>query len=323
MADVIVVGSFVQDLAFQTETYPALGETRIGRFTTGPGGKGFNQAVASARMDIATAFIGAVGSDIFGNGAQTFAKAEGIQSSFECVENIPSGAASVVIDKKAQNAIVVALGANEVLSPGFVERELGREAGAKILVVQAECSLAATRRALEIGKELGFINIFNPAPINPGVTEELLALTDVLVPNETEFTFLLQEALKIYGAIDPLTMADEQLHGVCRLFDVPTVVVTLGANGCFVSHRENPRPDWSRRDESAFYRAPSTPVDAVDTTGAGDAFIGGLAAGIIRSPQLFAEAVRTANMVAGLSVQKFGTAPAMPHRKEVDALLAK
>ncbi len=156
----------------------------------------------------------------------------------------------------------------------------------------------------------------NPAPINPEITRAVLAEADILVPNETEFAFLLRHC---YGeeCSAPERLPDAELHKLCRRLGAPTVVITLGEQGSFVSHEE-PRPGWARGDSLAQYRIPAIKVNALDTTGAGDAFTGGLAAGLVRFPGEFARAVRFANVVAGLSVEKPGTAPAMPSLAEVE-----
>ncbi|MFN8392060.1 MAG: ribokinase [Bdellovibrionota bacterium] len=320
MTQVIVVGSFVQDLAFQTATFPGPGETRIGTFFTGPGGKGFNQAVACRRLGPAVRFIGAVGSDVFADSVRVFAKNEGLETSFEIVDGLPTGAASIVVNEQAENMIVVALGANERLSEAHVLSNDAHFRSAKIVITQLESSLAASAAALRLAKNFGALAILNPAPINGDVTEDLLQLADILTPNETELAFLLQ-----HFGISPLksevvALSDPELHDLSRKLSKNTVVITLGAAGAFVSLGEEPRAS-SAVTPVPYYRVPPISVQPIDTTGAGDAFCGGLAAALLEFPNDLAAAVRYANTVAGLSTQKKGTAPAMPLRCEVERKL--
>ena len=322
MTDVVVVGSYVQDLAFNTAVFPAPGETRIGSFTAGPGGKGFNQAVASHRQNVETLFIAAVGDDIFATGAREFIANEGMRAELQVCMDHPTAAASIVVNQEAQNLIVVALGANEYLSTEYVDRFHDDIAGAKYLVCQAENNLAATARAMEIAKHHQTETILNPAPINEGVTLSLLQSADIITPNETEFIFLMRKVLNQTIADDFWLEDDASIHDYCCQTNVATVVLTLGDKGCFVSHNpkmaENPR---HKDDSYNYYRVPAINITAVDTTGAGDAFNGGLAAGLVKFPGDFRQAVHFASTVAGLSTTKPGTAPAMPSAEAVKEAL--
>lgn len=318
---VVVVGSYVQDLAFSTAAFPAPGESRIGKFRTGAGGKGFNQAVACHRQEIPTLFIGAVGDDVFARAVADFSKAEGLRTEFEIIKEYPSGAASIVVNQTAENLIVVALGANEHLSAAHIqeyEQEISR---ASILVSQLECSLDAVSYAIGVARANGVTTILNPAPINHGLTLEILKHADVLTPNETEFAFLMRKIFAIDVGEKYWRCSDEELHALCRQCEVPTVVLTLGKQGCIVSHQDsgaaNNRGAQRISVSKKFYRVPALSVTPVDTTGAGDAFTGGLAAGILYFPGEFQKAVRYATIVAGLSTLKEGTAPAMPRRIDV------
>ena len=240
---IVVVGSYVQDLAFSTATFPAPGESRIGTFRTGAGGKGFNQAVACHRQEIPTLFIGAVGDDVFARAVSDFSKAEGLRTAFEIIKDYPSGAASIVVNQAAENLIVVALGANEHLSVAHIkqyEREISR---ASILISQLECSLAAVSYAIGVARANGVTTILNPAPINHGLSLEILKQADVLTPNETEFAFLMHKLFAIELGENYWQRSDEELHALCRKCDVPSVVLTLGKQGCFVSHQDSVAPN--------------------------------------------------------------------------------
>ena len=311
---VVVVGSFVQDLTFYAREFPAPGESRIGRFVTGPGGKGFNQAIACHRQGVPTLFVGGVGDDAFARDALGFAEAEGMATEFLVQAGVASGAASVVVNERAENMIVVALGANDALSSADVERVRPAIAEAAVVLCQTECGMSATRRALELGRSSGAVTILNPAPINDAVDLELVRLADVLVPNETEFAFLAEHLLGERLPDRYWETERDSLHALCAKLGVRTLVLTLGSSGCFESHHGPAAPGRGWR------AVPACPVEAVDTTGAGDAFSGGLAAGLVEYPGDFAAAVDHATRVAALSVTRPGTAPAMPSRAEVAAL---
>ena len=315
MAEVVVVGSFVQDFAFRTDAFPAPGETRIGLFATGPGGKGYNQAVACARQGVATLFVGACGDDMFAQGAQAFARNNQLSVALQTVADQPSGAASIVIDAKAQNQIVVALGANDALSIEHVTAQADAIGAASVVVSQLESHLPATERAFSLARQTGVTTLLNPAPINPGISAAMLDLVDILTPNETEFAFLCEHLLgetlpDRYWTGDP-----ETLHAMCRRLGVATVIITLGEDGCFVSRDcegAHTAPGW--------FTVRPADVSPIDTSGAGDAFSGGLASALARSGMAgLGDALIAANQIAGLSTEKAGTAPAMPTQAECRA----
>lgn len=313
-SDVIVLGSFVQDLSFNTEEFPSVGETRIGTFKTGPGGKGSNQAFACARQMIRTKFISCIGKDSFGEEIIQALKNEKINYHISVSDNKPSGTASIVVNKRADNLIVVALGANEDL-PICPEEEIKE---GKILVCQLESNLYSTYEALKIAKKHDLMTILNPAPINPEFDTNILKYVDVLTPNESEFLHLYNMVNWKNGADDiidadeyqELLKDDYELHAKCRKLCSGIVIVTLGKDGCFVSN-------W----DGNYFRVPSIDVKAIDTAGAGDAFTGGLAAGLFDNPGNLERAVQYATVVAGLSTTKTGTAPSMPKRRIVTSYL--
>jgi ribokinase len=308
--DVVIVGSYVQDQAWFVERFPRPGETtRAHRYNTGPGGKGFNQAVACARQGVATAFVGAIGNDTFGAAAQKFASQEKMPTRWQIRNDQPTATSSITVNANAENQIAMIFGANEHLDAAFVRAQDDLFSGAKIVLLQLENNLDSLTAALDIGARRGMTRVLNPAPVHPGLDAALLKRADIITPNETEFSLLL---LRIAGTdIDPATLArrnDADLHALARKLGVATVVVTLGAHGCFVSH------GGSRRgDASPCYRLPPEKVRAIDTTGAGDAFSGALVAAMIRfAGKPFHAAVVHANRVAAMSTEIVGTAPAMP-----------
>jgi ribokinase len=311
-ADVIVVGSFVQDHAWLTDRFPETGETRraLG-FNTGPGGKGFNQAVACLRQGVATLFVGAIGDDHLGAIAQRFGEEENLPCRWQVRSDVPTAASSIVVDRTGSNLIVVNLAANEHLDPEFVRAQHAAFANAKLVLVQLENNLDAVQAAIELGTRNGLVRMLNPAPVHPELDPSLLAQCDLITPNETEFALLLERVAQERIAAATLAQRDDDdLHALARKLGVGTVVITLGANGCFVSHDE--RSD-RRRDANTFYRVAAEIVAAVDSTGAGDAFSGTLAAALLRfREQPFRDAVIHANRAAAMSTEIVGTAPAMP-----------
>ncbi len=321
--DVIVVGSYVQDLTFYAAEFPAPGESRIGRFATGPGGKGFNQAVACHRLGVETFFLGAVGDDVFADGVRAFAASERLPASFVEHAGLATGAASVVVNARAENMIVVALGANEALRESDVSAEGARFADTCVVLCQVESNLAATARALELGRRNGAITMLNPAPINERLTSSLLEQTDILVPNETEFAFLMDHLFGRRLDAAYWTLPGAELHEICGRVGVPTVVITLGDKGCFVSHHRTGSPHrYLDTSASPWIALPAADVSPIDTTGAGDAFNGGLAAGLVHHGDDITAAATYANQVAGLSTTRAGTAPAMPTAAEVRSFAA-
>lgn len=310
---VLVVGSFNQDLTFRCERFPGAGETLVGTFTTGPGGKGSNQAVACARTGAPLRYVGAIGRDPFGAAVQEFYRAEGIEARWIVREDAPTGCAGIFVDRDGQNCILVALGANNLLRPGDVEPAL--LAGAGLLVLQLESDVEAVGGLLRAARRAGVPALLNPAPMRPDFPRELLPEADILVPNESEFAALVRllPELKLpdFSEADLARLGGDQLQALARGLGVPTVVITLGARGCLVS------------TAGGFTAIPAAPgIVPVDTTGAGDAFVGGFAAGFVESRGDLVHAARFATCVAGLSVTRHGTAPSMPRRPDIDRLFA-
>jgi ribokinase len=308
---VVVVGSFVQDLTWNCTDFPTAGETIIGTFTTGPGGKGSNQAVAAGRAGAATLFIGAVGRDTFAAGAKAFYIAEKIAARFCEKPGHATGTAAILVSESGQNEIVVALGANARLSRADLNPKLF--AGAQVVVTQLESSLAAATHALKTARAAGATAVLNPAPMRADFSPAILKHAHILIPNETEFTALVN-LLPVTGIKDFTetllgTLDHADVHALARTFGPAVVIVTLGKRGCLVSQ------------ESGYTFIRSHKVKAVDTTGAGDAFVGGFAAGLVKFKGDLIAAARFGTAVAALSVTKRGTAPAMPRKREIAAFL--
>lgn len=314
---VLVVGSYVQDNAWQVDSFPVPGETRRARgFSSGPGGKGFNQAVACVRQGVETFFVGAIGEDAAGESAKTFAGRERLNAVWQIHRDISTAASSIVVNAQGENMIAVNLSANEFLDTSFLAAQAEAFTDAAIVLCQLENNLDAVDFALQTAKKNNALCVLNPAPVHPELSRQLLDIADVLTPNETEFSLLCGRFANITLAPEHVTQTDDaMLHQHCRALSANTVVITLGRFGCFVSHGHN-----LRGDSEYFYRSAPEAVKAIDTTGAGDAFNGGLVAALRLFPQqAFSHAVRHAGQVAALSTETIGTAPAMPSRAQVSA----
>src|SRR5690606_7029365 len=315
MASVVVVGSFNVDDVWRTARLPHPGETLAGGYASGPGGKGFNQAVAARRAGAETVFVCALGDDAGGVLARSLADADGIDLRAE-PSAAPTGTAGIYVDHAGRNTIIIGAGANADLGTGFIQAQAATLACAAVVLAQLESPPGAILHALRAGRENGATTLLNPAPANARCSLELLLASHILTPNETEFAALL--AVHADEDIDPaqvVATGDARLHRLCRtLLPHGTVVVTLGGAGAFISH-----PDGDLRGDGAqFYRIPAEAVQPVDTTGAGDAFNGALAAGLATRPGApFRDHVGYATRVAGLATERPGAAASMPRAAEV------
>ncbi|MER5743763.1 ribokinase [Streptomyces sp. NPDC002225] len=293
MTRIAVLGSTNMDLVAYTERAPRLGETVTGReFRTVPGGKGANQAVAAARAGGDVLMIGAVGDDAYGGLLRDNLEHSGVDTDLLHTAEGPSGTAHIVVDSTGANAIVVIPGANATvtaLGPG----ETAAIAGAGLLLLQLELPLSAVVEGARTARAQGVRTILTPSPVQP-LPDELLDCVDLLVPNE-------HEAAELSGFADPWAAAEHLLGRV------PVVVITLGAKGCLYA---------ARGTEPVLFPAPE--VTAVDTTGAGDTFVGTLAVALAEHRPV-PEALAWAAAAAALCVQRPGASASMPYRTEIEA----
>lgn len=297
------MGSFVADLAFRTEKLPAWGETFMGRsFQLGPGGKGSNQAVAAARAGARVSFISKLGNDPFGELAWTTYRKEGIDTRHLLTTATATGAAAIILDANSgENAIIVVPGACFELTPEELDGMTDLIAGSAIFVTQLELALPTVERGLALARSLGVPTVFNPAPARK-LPATMLPNCDFVTPNETEAETLTGIPVRTLG--DAERAADALLGLGAR-----NAVITLGAQGALL-----------RNAQTTAHVAPFNAGPVVETTGAGDAFNGGFAVALAEGKDTL-EAVRFGCAVAGISVTRPGTAPSMPARAEVDALL--
>lgn len=306
---VVIVGSYNQDLTWYCSEFPKPGETIFGSFVTGPGGKGSNQAVAAVRTGVGTTFVGAVGKDVFGDGVKVFYDLEGLEYQLMEYDDIPTGNAGIFVSSSGENEIIVALGANLAFKSEDIREETLSHA--QVVVCQNEIDLDTTRQVLRRARGLGATTVLNPAPMIPGFRSEYLKDVDILIPNETEFAELIKathpEALGSFQSADIRDLDEDQLQKLCQSAEVPTVILTLGSKGCFVSTADSYRTIPGCQG-----------IEVVDTTGAGDAFVGGFASGMVQFDKDIYKAASYANAVAALSVTQPGTAPSMPHKEEIE-----
>lgn len=305
MADIVILGVYVTDAAYRVGQMPVVGETRLGTgFQLGPGGKGSNQAVAAAKAGGDVAFLSRIGADTFGAMGRDIWVEAGVHSSLVIEDAAhPTGSAGIFIEEASgRNSIVVVPGAAGTLSASDVETWAADIAKAKVAMTQLEQPIDAAARFLEIAAEAGVTTILNPAPAAE-LPEGLLALCDYVTPNETE-------AQELTGL--PVTGPEDAEPAARALMDLGVrkgALITLGENGSLY---------WDGSE--AIHVPPLSAGPVVDTTGAGDAFNGGFATALAEGRDI-GEALRFATATAALSVTKHGTAPAMPKRPEIDALL--
>ncbi|MFF1443743.1 ribokinase [Streptomyces sp. NPDC058295] len=296
MTDIVVLGSTNMDLVAYVEKPPQRGETVTGReFRTIPGGKGANQAVAAAHAGGTVSMIGAVGNDAFGTRLRSTLEHSGVNTDHLRTVESPSGTAHIVVDDEGGNAIVVVPGANGTVDH-LVPGDEVLISSADALLLQLEVPLAAVVASARAARAHGVRTILTPAPAQP-LPPELLAVTDLLVPNE-------HEAATLTGRTDPREAA------AALLDSVPEVVITLGSSGSLYATRGT-QP----------LTVPAPRVTAVDSTGAGDTFVGALAVALGEGRPV-REALAWASAAAALSVQRPGASASMPYRSEIETRYA-
>jgi ribokinase len=301
---IAILGIFVADLAFRAKRLPVMGETLMGQgFAMGPGGKGSNQSVAAARAGGQVSFITRIGRDSFGDIALKTWSADGIDTSQVAFsDTAPTGAAFIFVSSETgDNAIIVETGASSTITPDYVSASEETIKNANVFITQLETSVAAGKRGLELARKHGVITVFNPAPAAK-IDPSIYALCDYVTPNETEVEEI--TGIAVHSIDDARRAGDAVLK-----LGTKTALITLGAQGVLLHNK----------DQSV--HVPTYKVKVVETTGAGDAFNGAFAVAIGegKSP---VDAARFGCATAALSVTKPGTAPSMPTRVEIDAMLA-
>jgi len=302
---VSILGIFVADTAYLAPRMPAVGETITGSgFSVGPGGKGSNQAVAAARAGAEVSFISKIGRDTFGDLALKTYQQAGVTTQLTIMDDQPTGAAFIYVnDSTGDNAIIVYAGAAGTIDINDVEEARETIEKSAVFVTQLEQPAMAAKYALEIAHNAGVKTIFNPAPAE-AFPAEIYRLCDFIIPNETEAATLV--GFPIETLDDARRAGDEFLSR-----GVGVAIITLGGRGVLFH-----APEQSVH-VPAFSCGPT-----LDTTGAGDAFVGGFAAALARGAGPY-NAVRFGCATAGIAVTRRGTAPAMPMLAEIEAVLAR
>lgn len=294
---IVVVGSLNMDLVIRAPRHPEPGETILGSdFKTFPGGKGANQAVAAARLGGSVKMIGQVGEDSFGDSLFEEVTAEGIETKYILRDpREATGVALITVDEAGQNTIVVASGANARLTPVDISNADEAFEDAAVLLLQLESPLAAVTRAIELAKRHGVKVVLNPAPAQM-LSTKLLTQVDYLIPNQTELAFL--------AGVEGTDTAVSCLRGL----GVTKLIVTLGDEGALVVEKNKET------------QLPSYAVEVIDTTAAGDAFVGAFAVALTEGKSTL-EAAAFGNAAGALTATRSGAQPSLPTRAELDQFL--
>lgn len=301
---IVVVGSTNTDMVIHGKYFPKPGETVLGGgFFMNQGGKGANQAVASARMGGQVSFISRVGNDVFGEQALLSLKKEGIDTTHVIIDpNEPSGIAQIIVDDSGENSIVVAPGANMRVSKDDIDSAMNLIYGSDIVLMQLEIPLETVIYAASAAYNAGKKVILNPAPA-VALSDELLHSLHSITPNESEAELL--TGVKVMDISSAETAAK-----ILRAKGVNIVIITLGANGAYIS-------------TETLQRHISAPkVNAIDTTAAGDTFNGALAVALSQNKSV-TEAVSFANYAAALAVTRMGAQSSVPSLEEVKKFIER
>ncbi|XP_003908493.1 ribokinase isoform X2 [Papio anubis] len=307
VAAVVVVGSCMTDLVSLTSRLPKTGETIHGhKFFIGFGGKGANQCVQAARLGATTSMVCKVGKDSFGNDYIENLKQNDISTEFTYqTKDAATGTASIIVNNEGQNIIVIVAGANLLLNTEDLRAAANVISRAKVMVCQLEITPATSLEALTMAHRSGVKTLFNPAPAIADLDPRFYTLSDVFCCNESEAEIL--TGLTVNSAADAGEAALVLLRRGCQV-----VIITLGAEGCVVLSQTEPEPK----------HIPTEKVKAVDTTGAGDSFVGALAFYLAYYPNLSLEdMLKRSNFIAAVSVQAAGTQSSYPYKKDLPLTL--
>lgn len=297
---ICVVGSSNIDLVSYVPRLPKLGETLQGsHFQIGFGGKGANQAVMAAKLGAEVLMITKLGEDTFGRDTLENYQNLGFDTRHVLfTDESFTGVAPIWVDESSgNNAIIIAPGANDLLSPADIENARSDIAATQMVVCQWECPLETTLAALREGRNADILTIFNPAPARAELPDEAYQLTDIFCPNESETELLTGQP------VETVEQAEEAAQ-ILRRRGAKTVILTLGERGSLLVSDE----------ETTL--VPTTPVTAVDTTGAGDSFVGSLSY-FLGCGLTIPEAMARASQIAAISVQKPGTQSSFPNRADL------
>ena len=297
---ITVVGSFAVGMTMRTVRMPIFGETLVGSdFDMGPGGKGSNQAVGTARLGASSYFAGIIGDDKLGEIAIDLYAEEGVDTTYlQRTDKLPTGVGIIILNEAGENGIILDMAANELMDAAFVDHVESQIKKSDVVMSVLELPVEAAARAMELGRKHGVHTILNPAPAT-ALTDDILKNVDYLTPNETELRILLH-----LPPDDPTPTAI--LAQRLRDRGVGNLIVTMGAKGSLLYTHDG------------MTAVSGVTVDVVDTTGAGDAFNSGLAIALAEGMELV-EAVRFANCAGALACTKLGVIPSLADRAAVQA----
>jgi ribokinase len=298
--DILVIGSLNADLVVRAPYFPQPGETISGDdLQIIPGGKGANQAVAAARQGASVAMLGRVGSDSFGPFLLDSLKSNHVDVTHVRTDDAATGTATIIVDGKGQNSIILSAGANGKVSPADIDSASALRT--KLILLQLEIPIPTVLYAAQRAHQNGSRVILNPAPAKP-LPNELISLADFIIPNETELSLLTGMEVKDIPSAERAAKA-------LLTRGAKHVIVTLGSKGAL-------QVSESQTTQMGAYK-----VDVVDTTAAGDAFIGGFASALLRGLEL-EQAVEYANACGALATTKFGAQPSLPTREETEKIIS-
>jgi ribokinase len=300
MSDILIVGSLNADLVVRVPRFPQPGETISGGdLQIIPGGKGANQAVAAARQGASVSMLGRVGNDSFGPELIQNLKQNNVDTSHVQIDSgAATGTAIIVVDAKGQNNIVLSPGGNGQVRPADVADISFSDY--KLLLLQLEIPIEAVTSAAQRARESGLSVLLNPAPAI-SLPKKLIARSDFILPNETELGLLTNRS------VHDIPSAEKAARTLLE-DGAQNVIVTLGANGALIVNQEITK------------HIPSFEVQVIDTTAAGDAFIGGFASALLSNKSL-EEAVRYGCACGALAATKFGAQPSLPTREEAERFI--
>lgn len=301
---ITVVGSFAVGLTIRAPKLPIFGETMLGTdFDMGPGGKGSNQAVATARLGACSSLVAAIGADKLASIATDLYAAEGVNADFvEVRGERATGVGFIILNDQGNNFIILDMGANELMDRASVDRAEARIAESDVVMSVLEVPTEAASRAMELGRRHGARTILNPAPAR-ALPDSIFASVDYLTPNESELRILL-------GLEPDDPRSSRELGAELRRRGVRNVVVTLGREGALVL------------TDTLDVRVPAVPVAVTDTTGAGDAFNSGFAIALAEGREIV-DAARFGVVCGSIACTRLGVIPSLPDRASADALYAE
>jgi ribokinase len=302
---ICVVGACNLDLISYVPRLPSMGETLHGnRFQMGFGGKGANQAIMAAKLGGEVTMVSKLGQDVFGENTLKNFKSWGVNTQHvHFTDHAFSGVAPIAVDTEGHNSIIVVTGANDLLTAEEVEAARPAIAASSILVCQLEIPLDINLTALRIAREEGVKTIFNPAPARSEIPQEFYQLSDIFCPNETETELL--TGMSVQSIVEAESAA-KMLIGR----GAASVILTLGERGSLLV------------TDATTEHVPVAPVKALDTTGAGDAFVGSLAFFLAAGKSL-SDSIKRANQIAAVSVQSSGTQTSFPEAKDLPPEMMK